>query len=146
MALSRNGWQPDRPIHFRLVHAVRGRARMRVDSPELADELGSALAAFFHEQPGIQEIRVNRDCHSVVLAYDPDLVTGDDLLALGQEPSNGRGAAWVLQTASDATTALAHAADRVRLSAEMLFHEARRLSSYASSWLPDFVKRIAPLR
>jgi len=118
---------------------------MRVDSPEQTDELARALAAFFRDQPGIEEIRANRDCHSVVLAYDPDLVTADDLQVLSREAANGS-AGWVVQTAADATSALAGVADRALESAQILVHEVRRLSSYASSWLPDFVKRVTPLR
>lgn len=63
----------DPEVRFHLVHAVPGRTRMRVDTPHQLDELVAAIEAFFRDHPGLQEIRANRDCQSVVVTYDPDL-------------------------------------------------------------------------
>ena len=52
-------------IGFRVVHAVRGRTRLRVDSPERLADLAQAIEELFHERPGVRDIRVNADCQSV---------------------------------------------------------------------------------
>src|SRR5256885_1147916 len=69
-------------IGFRVVHAVRGRTRLRVDSPERLADLAQAIEELFHERPGVREIRVNADCQSVVFSYDADVLDADELLAL----------------------------------------------------------------
>jgi len=69
-------------IGFRVVHAVRGRTRLRVDSPERLADLAQAIEELFHERPGVRDIRVNADCQSVVFSYDADVLDADELLAL----------------------------------------------------------------
>ena len=69
-------------IGFRVVHAVRGRTRLRVDSPERLADLAQAIEELFRERPGVREIRVNADCQSVVFSYDADVLDADELLAL----------------------------------------------------------------
>lgn len=66
----------------RVLHAIRGRLRMRVDLPQIFDGLLGACEAFLRDQPGIQEVRLNPGCRSVVLNYDPDVLKADDLVAL----------------------------------------------------------------
>ena len=70
---------PDEETQFHLVHAVRGRTRMRVDSPHQLDALVAAIEEFFRDHPGLQEIRANRDCQSVVVTYDPEVFGADAL-------------------------------------------------------------------
>jgi len=70
----------DDTIRFHLVHAVRGRTRMRVDSPQQLDALVQAIEDFFRDHPGLREIRANRDCQSVVVTYDPELLDAGPLV------------------------------------------------------------------
>jgi hypothetical protein len=69
----------------RVVHAIRGRLRMRVDLPHIFDALSGACEAFLRDQPGIQEVRLNPGCRSVVLNYNPDVLTADDVVTLVEE-------------------------------------------------------------
>jgi Cu2+-exporting ATPase len=58
---------------------------MRVDLPQLFDGLSGACEAFLREQPGIQEVRLNPGCRSVVLNYNPDVLRPDDLVTLVEQ-------------------------------------------------------------
>ncbi len=68
----------------RVVHGIRGRLRVRVDCPQLFHGLSEACASFLRDQLGIQEVRLNPGCQSVILTYDPALRTGDELVSLMQ--------------------------------------------------------------
>jgi heavy metal translocating P-type ATPase len=68
----------------RVVHAIRGRLRMRLDCPQLFDGLSEACESFLRDQPGIQEVRLNPSCRSVILTYDPARRTEDELVSLMQ--------------------------------------------------------------
>ncbi len=63
----------DAGVRFHLVHTVPGRTRIRVDAPDQLDDLVRAIEEFFHDHPGLREIRANRDCQSVVVTYDPEV-------------------------------------------------------------------------
>jgi heavy metal translocating P-type ATPase len=65
-----------------LVHAVRGRVRLRIGRPELLDGLADSLEAFLRDQPGVQAVRLNLNCRSIVLHYDADLLTAENLLSV----------------------------------------------------------------
>jgi cation transport ATPase len=69
----------------RVVHAIRGRLRMRVDLPQIFDVHSGACEAFLRDRPGIQEVRLNPGCRSVVLNYNPDVLRADDLVTLVEE-------------------------------------------------------------
>ena len=71
----------DASIQFQLVHAVRGRTRMRVTPPHLADDLARAFERLLRDQPGVREVRGNVDSGSVVVTYDPDVLQVDRLFA-----------------------------------------------------------------
>jgi Cu2+-exporting ATPase len=64
-----------------ILHAIRGRIRIRVENPEVFRLASEQLKAFLRDQPGIQEVRLNPACQSIVLTYDPDIVTGSGLAA-----------------------------------------------------------------
>jgi Ca2+-transporting ATPase len=61
------------------VHAIRGRVRLRVEDAKVF-ELAPALEAFLGDQPGIREIRLNRSCRSIVIAYDPERWRAESLV------------------------------------------------------------------
>src|SRR5262245_53935264 len=94
---------------FHVVHAVRGRTRIRVDSPELLARLAETIEGFFAEHPGLREVRVNPDCLSVVVTYDPDVVhvevpvSTDDPTA-GWTASALDALTWPRDVAEDLTT------------------------------------------
>jgi cation transport ATPase len=69
----------------RVVHAIRGRLRIRVDLPQIFAGLSGACEAFLRDQPGIQEVRLNPGCRSVVLSYNPDVLRADDLVTLVEQ-------------------------------------------------------------
>jgi Cu2+-exporting ATPase len=55
---------------------------MRVELPQIFDGLSGACEAFLRDQPGIQAVRLNPRCRSVVLHYDPDVLRAGDLVSL----------------------------------------------------------------
>jgi P-type Cu2+ transporter len=69
----------------RVLHAIRGRLRMRVDLPQIFDGLSGACEAFLRDQPGVQEVRLNPGCRSMTLNCNPDVLKVDDLVALVDE-------------------------------------------------------------
>src|SRR5688500_9903336 len=70
---------PPTSLQCQLVHAIQGRVRIRVETPQLFEGLAEAFQAFLGDQPGIQEVRLNPGCRSVVLTYDPNSLKVDDL-------------------------------------------------------------------
>jgi Cu2+-exporting ATPase len=64
-----------------LVHAISGRVRIRLDAPakffrEHAEGLQSRLAS----RPGVREVRLNPDCRSLIVTFDPGALRAEDLL------------------------------------------------------------------
>src|SRR6185295_17586649 len=71
-------------IRFHLVHAVRGRTRMRVTPPHLAGDLARAFERLLRDHPGVREVHGNPDSGSIVVTYDPDVLDIERLF----EPSS----------------------------------------------------------
>ena len=132
-------------VRFQLVHAVRGRTRMRVEPPYDVDVLAREIERFFRERPGVEEIRVNRDCQSIVVTYDPEVLGADDLLALDgadPEPSNGEGwLGWARDRLDEATQRIDGLALDASAAAGTVLESASRsarelLGSRWLGWLP----------
>jgi hypothetical protein len=94
------------PVQIQLVHAVRGRTRVRVTPPHLAGYLVRAIEALLGDQPGIQEIRLNEDCGSVVLTYDPELLDLDRLVTVTWEAEESDGTGGVFERLEHAAAAV----------------------------------------
>ena len=133
---------PEETIGFHIVHAVRGRTRIRVDSPDRVDDLARAIEDFFRDRPGVTEIRVNRDCQSVIFSYDPDLLRADDLVGLPDGTRDGSWAGLLPASLVSAGTDAGHLAEQALAGVR---DSARRLgelwSSLRDAWLPSFLKR-----
>ena len=56
----------------RVVHAVPGRVRVRLDTRPLADDRGSALRRALLALPDIDEVQITPRTASVVIVYDPE--------------------------------------------------------------------------
>jgi cation transport ATPase len=69
-------------IRCSVVHAVDGRVRLRVSLLKSAADLGDRLAGYLEDQPGIIQVRVNRDCASLVITHDPSKWTSKSLCKL----------------------------------------------------------------
>src|SRR5690242_17110514 len=115
---------PAETIGFHVIHAVRGRTRIRVDAPEMVDDLARAIEAFFRDRPGLTEIRVNRDCQSIVFSYDPEAVQPEDLLAFGNGAPNGSWAGLLRASLVSAGADASHLAEQALAGAR---DSARRL-------------------
>src|SRR5438093_437974 len=68
-------------VRARLVHAMPGRARLRVDPPAVLERQGEALEGFLRAHPGVDDVRCNAACQSVIIGFDatrlnPDVVVG----------------------------------------------------------------------
>ncbi len=68
-------------IRCQLVHAIRGRVRLRIETPEVLDHARS-LEAFLRDQPGIRDARLNRHCRSLVVSFDPVRLGADGIASL----------------------------------------------------------------
>ena len=128
-------------IGFRVVHAVRGRTRIRVDSPERLEDVARAIEELFRDRPGVREIRVNRDCQSVIFSYDPDLLEADGLLAFADETEDESWRAWLGGSLVAARTSVTQGAEQALAGAR---DSARRLGQLWSwpgnGWLPRVLK------
>jgi Cu2+-exporting ATPase len=63
------------------LHAIPGRARFRIDEPEVFLYDPEALRSWLGSHAGVREVRVNPACRSVVVVHDPGVVDEKDLLA-----------------------------------------------------------------
>jgi heavy metal translocating P-type ATPase len=75
------------PHQYCLVHAIRGRLRMRIELPEIFDSLAESFQALLRDQPGVREVRLNPGCRSVILNYDADIIEQDDLVTFIEQLS-----------------------------------------------------------
>jgi hypothetical protein len=143
MADTVNGHAVEGAMRFRLVHAVRGRTRIRVDSADHLDGLAEAVREFLSREPGIQEIRVNRDSQSIVLTYDPDVLNPERLLALTRDEAEG---GWLTGVASlsRARAALDGALQQAYAAGQAL---VRQMSDAGrarwEAWVPRALRRAA---
>jgi Cu2+-exporting ATPase len=71
-----------RSARFTTLHTLPGRIRLRVEDSALLGLPPERLEAFLRDQPGIQEVRLNQACRSVVVAYDSNVMTETALTAL----------------------------------------------------------------
>lgn len=78
----------DRPLAAtHVVHAIRGRVRLRVPILKTARHVAHGLERLLSTQPGVIEAAVNTGCHSVTAVYDPSVWTSDSLCRLLQDCS-----------------------------------------------------------
>ncbi|MGD8387080.1 MAG: hypothetical protein PVG49_08055 [Desulfobacteraceae bacterium] len=74
--------------YLRVVHHTRGRIRVKFDSAILKHPLAPTLThpktlkKLMETLPGIKKIRVNPGARSVIITYDPEILSPDRLQAL----------------------------------------------------------------
>ncbi|MBI5315205.1 MAG: cadmium-translocating P-type ATPase [Nitrospirae bacterium] len=62
-----------------VVHAIRGRVRLRVPALKTFPGLADPLQRLLRDQPGVIDVTVNDWCHSVTVVCDPSTWTSDRL-------------------------------------------------------------------
>ncbi len=62
-----------------VVHAIRGRVRLRVPTLKTFPGLAQPLERVLRDQPGVTDVSVNDWCYSVTVTYDPPTWTADRL-------------------------------------------------------------------
>src|SRR5262245_19907997 len=62
-----------------VVHAIRGRVRLRVPALKTSPGLTEPLQRLLRDQPGVNEVTVNDWCYSVTVVCDPSIWTSDRL-------------------------------------------------------------------
>jgi heavy metal translocating P-type ATPase len=67
------------------IHMIRGRMRLRVDTPQVFDGLAETVQDVLHEHPGVRGVRLNPQSRSMVITYDAEAVEADDLVSVLQE-------------------------------------------------------------
>jgi hypothetical protein len=139
MVMSGNALAAEAPLRFHLVHAVRGRTRMRVEPPHRAEELARTIASLFREHPAIREIRAVADCGSVVLVYDPDALRIDELLEANADTADAGWPSWLPARITDAITpwvgqARAAVAAAIREASALWHSPLDQISAVISAW------------
>src|SRR5262249_54253684 len=77
-------------IDCEVVHAIPGRLRLRLNELAVFDGLREAFRAFVKSCPGVEDVRLNSACRSVVVEYDESAARADDLIAKIEKLSAGR--------------------------------------------------------
>jgi hypothetical protein len=134
------------PIGFELVHAVQGRVRLRVLPPHDVDDLARAIEAVVGDWVGVQEIRRNPDCQSVVLTYDPDVLREAGVITLTSEATAGN-ESWIARRLADLEAAARALTERLGETAGWLVGKlpvALPRLWITSSWIPWPGHRGAP--
>ena len=62
-----------------VVHAIRGRVRLRVPALKTTPGLAEPLQRLLKDQPGVTDVTVNDWCYSVTVTCDPSVWTSDRL-------------------------------------------------------------------
>ncbi len=70
--------------HGRVVHAVPGRLRVKLEPGELSGESAEQLQSALLGMPGVEDVRVNRVSRSIVIRYDRERLDVGRLLELAQ--------------------------------------------------------------
>ncbi len=101
--------QSDRPA--RVVHAIPGRLRLRLEGREWTaasiDALGSRLDEL-RRLDGVREVRLNPGARSLVIRYEQTLLSGDELL----EPMAAAGIRVIVEEPAEASPRLPLRFDR----------------------------------
>jgi heavy metal translocating P-type ATPase len=72
---------PNRPsLRCELAHSCHGRLRIRVEQQDVFARLGVTIESVLAEIRGVREVRLNRSAQSVIITYDPAIVTAEHLL------------------------------------------------------------------
>src|SRR5579871_2468527 len=58
-------------MEYAFRHSMRGRVRLNIPALRTNRRLGDSVLAWLRAQPGIKGARINYDCASLVLEYDP---------------------------------------------------------------------------
>ncbi|NEV62498.1 heavy metal translocating P-type ATPase [Thiorhodococcus minor] len=67
------------PLPYRIVHELPGRIRARI--PPLARSgVGEILHSWLERQDGVEDVRINRHARTLVIHYDPGLVSRKEIL------------------------------------------------------------------
>ncbi len=121
------------PIDYKIMHAVAGRLRIRVDAIKNDDEAASRLLSKLSAIAQITAVRVNTWCATAVVSYDTREFSEDALLAVLDklsidQPENGAG--------QDASIAVI----RPTSTASKLLTIAQRLVRLVDQFFPPFVQ------
>jgi Cu2+-exporting ATPase len=68
-------------MQCRLVHSIPGRIRVRLEAPEVFRDQAESLQAALGERPGVRDVRLNRGCRSVIVTFDRDRTSAEELVA-----------------------------------------------------------------
>src|ERR671911_536455 len=68
--------------HGRIVHAIAGRMRIKLDREELTAELADDLRAALARAPGVSNVEARSRTGSVIISYDPARIDADELASI----------------------------------------------------------------
>ena len=62
------------------VHTIRGRLRLRLETPQVLNGLAETVQDVLREHPAVQGVRLNPPARSLVITYDAAAIAPDDLV------------------------------------------------------------------
>jgi len=71
-----------------VAHAVPGRVRLRVPAVQTNDAVAGALERALDQRDGVERVRLNRTCASVVVRYDPEQSAAEVLRAFVEKQTS----------------------------------------------------------
>src|SRR5690242_15116727 len=131
-----------------VVHAIEGRVRLRVAEPAIFNGCAPAFASALARRPGVRGVHLNAGSQSVVVTYEPEVATGDEMVdtiraltvdTLEKDVDAGAGEA---DGGSTVTLALSSAAVALGLVTESMVVGALVLGAA----VPIFVRAVASVR
>lgn len=117
-----------------IKHALPGRLRLHV--PQLSDAGARHLEIALRQRPGVQRVRVNVLTASVLIHYDPQITSADELLRASQVEERprvrptGRERRWLTPTLRRGLTMLAMM-ENAQAPTRLLLDSAMRLPALA---------------
>lgn len=68
--------------YITMVHHIKGRMRLKINPSIVKDPVNKKLKEISCELPGVINTRINMMARSVVLQYDPDIISSQELETL----------------------------------------------------------------
>jgi manganese/zinc-transporting P-type ATPase C len=67
-------------LHYTIVHELSGRVRLRIEELKEDVELGQDLIEFISSKAGIFESRINNNCGSLIVKFDPAVLSTTEII------------------------------------------------------------------
>jgi heavy metal translocating P-type ATPase len=69
------------------IHTIRGRMRLRLETPQVLNGLGQTVEDVLRDHPAVQGVHLNPLARSLVITYDAEAIGADDLVSFVRHSS-----------------------------------------------------------